>query len=401
MAAMKTSTRPSRRRPEPGVLPGVHGTVRVDRRITALLPRLRPGDVAVVDVLDLDKPTAQALADARVGAVVDARPLISGRFPNLGPELLAGAGVVLVDRVGADGMARLKDGSQVRVHDGHVYAGERIVASGRALDAEAIAAEMSAARQGMVSQLQSFTHNSTEFLRREQDLLLHGAGLPRLRTTMTDRAVVVVSDPRELAARRKGLRPFLHEQNPVLVAVDDAADALLGAGLRADVVLLTAMTEPPSAKALRAARDVVVVVAPGAATSAVERLERLGVRPVLFETTANTEDAALLLADAQDPKVVVTVGAGATLEEFLDRGRSGLASTYLTRLKVGSRVVDAAAVPMLYSGKVRPRHLLLALLVCVAVVAAAVATTPVGQEWAEDAWAWVSDTVQSLWGRIS
>ena len=397
---MKTSTRPSRRRPaEP--LPGVQGTARVDRRVATLLPRLRPGDVAVLDVLDLDKTTAQALADARVAAVVDASDLISGRYPNLGPELLAAAGVVLVDRIGAAGLTAIRDGGTVRVHDGVVHLGDRAVATGRMLDAPTIDSEMAAAQRGMVSQLQSFTHNSSEFLRREQDLLLHGAGLPRLRTSMAGRPVVVVSDPHELATRRRSLKPFLREQNPVLVGVDAGADALVSAGFKPDVVVVTASGEPPTAKAVRGARDVVMVVEAGGSRDAVERLERLGARPLRLETTATAEDAALLLANAADPRVIVTVGSRATLEEFLDRGRSGLASTYLTRLKVGARVVDASAVPTLYSGRVRPRHVLLALLVCVLAVGAAVASTPIGQEWAQDAWTWLREAFDRLQGRVS
>jgi uncharacterized membrane-anchored protein len=397
---MKTSTRPSRSRPVE-VLPGVHGTARVDRRIAALLPRLRPGDVAVLDVLDLDKTTAQALADAEVTAVVDASDLISGRYPNLGPELLADAGVLLVDRIGAAGLAAVKDGARVRVHDGMVHIGDRTVATGRPLDAATIEAEMAAARQGMASQLQSFTHNTSEFLRREQDLLLHGTGLPTLGTAMTGRPVVIVSDPHELAVRRKSLKAFLKEQHPVLVGVDAGADALVTAGLEPDVVVVTAAGETPTAKAVRGARDVVIVVEPGASRDAVERLERLGARPQRLETTATAEDAALLLANAADPRVIVTVGSRATLEEFLDRGRSGLASTYLTRLKVGARVVDAGAVPTLYSGRVRPRHVLLALVICVIAVVAAIATTPVGQEWAEDAGNWLRTAFDSLQERVS
>jgi uncharacterized membrane-anchored protein len=397
---MKTSTRPSRRRPAE-TLPGVHGTARVDRRIATLLPRLRPGDVAVLDVLDLDKTTAQALADAQVTAVVDASALISGRYPNLGPELLADAGVLLVDRIGADGLAAVKDGARVRVYDGMVHLGDRAVATGRVLDAATIEAEMAGARRGMVSQLQSFTHNSSEFLRREQDLLLHGTGLPTLRTSMTGRPVVVVSDPHELASHRKGLKPFLKEQDPVLVGVDAGADALVTAGFKPDVVVVTASGETPTAKAVRGARDVVMVVEPGASRDAVERLERLGARPLRLETTATAEDAALLLANAADPRVIVAVGSRATLEEFLDRGRSGLASTYLTRLKVGARVVDAGAVSTLYSGRVRPRHVVLALLVCVVAVIAALASTPVGQEWAQDAWAWLREPFDSLQERVS
>ncbi len=397
---MKTSTRPSRRRPTE-VLPGVHGTARVDRRISVLLPRLRPGDVAVIDVLDLDRPTAQALADARVAAVVDASDLISGRYPNLGPEVLAKAGVMLVDGVGSAGLAAIKDGATVRVHEGVVHVGDRSAATGRVLDQATINEALGAARQGMISQLQSFTHNSSEFLRREQDLLLHGIGLPTLHTSMKGRPVVVVSDARELAARRKDLKPFLREQKPVLIGVDAGADALLAAGHQPHVVVVTAAEEPPSAKAVRAAQDVVMVVEPGATTAGAERLERLGARPLRLETTATAQDAALLLADAAEARVVVAVGSRATLEEFLDRGRSGLASTYLTRLKVGTRVVDAEAVPTLYSGRVRPRHVLLALLLCVIAVAAAIATTPVGQEWAQDAWAWLADTLDTLRGKVT
>ncbi len=379
----------------------MHGIARVDRRVSALLPRLRRGDVAVLDVLDLDRQTAQALSDAGVAAVVDASALISGRYPNLGPELLAESGIVMVDRVGTDALSAIKDGSTVRVHDGAVHVADRAVALGRDLDPATIAGEMTAARQGLVTQLQSFTHNSSEFLRREQDLLLHGMGLPELRTKVAGRPVVVVADPHELAARRRGLKAFLHEQHPVLVGVDAGADALLAAGYKPHVVVVTAGLEPPSAKVLRAAQDVVLVVEPGAARSESERLERLGARPHRLETTASAPDAALLLADAGDARVIVEVGTQASLEEFLDRGRADLAGTYLTRLKVGARLVDAAAVPTLYSGRVRPRHLLLALLVCIVAVAAAVASTPVGHEWALDAQAWLADLLDTVQGRLS
>ena len=352
-------------------------------------------------MLDLDRPTAQALADARVAAVVDASDLISGRYPNLGPEVLAEAGVVLVDGVGADGLAAIKDGTSVRVHEGSVYVGEQAVASGRVLDRASIETALGAARQGMISQLQSFTHNSSEFLRREQDLLLHGTGLPTLRTAMAGRPVVVVSDPRELAARRKDLKPFLREQRPVLVGVDAGADALLGG--RSPAARRGGHRERGAAEREgrpRRPRTSSWSPSPAAPGRPWRPLERLGVRPHRLETTAAAEDAALLLADAAEARVIVVVGSRATLEEFLDRGRTGLASTYLTRLKVGTRIVDAEAVPTLYSGRVRPRHVLLALLVCVIAVAAAIATTPVGQEWAQDAWTWLGDAFADLRGTL-
>ena len=389
---------PSRQRP-PAPPPGLVGTARVDRRTRLLLPRLRPGDVAVVDHLDMDRATAQGLVDAGVSAVVNAAPMISGRYANLGPEVLAAAGVVLVDGIGVPGLGAIKDGSRVRLHEATVYVEDEAVAAGRPVDADTVRAQMAEARTGLATQLETFTHNSTEFLRREQDLLLHGRGLPRPATRIAGRPVVVVVRGHEYAAELRAIRPYLREQEPVLIGVERGADALVEAGYHPDIVVLSGGADDehrPSAKTLRAARDVVVCVDRGGDRSATEALERLGVRPLRLESAATPEDAALILADAGDASVIVGVGMHATLDEFLDRQRSGLASTYLTRLKVGPRLVDASALPQLYSGRVRPRHLYVVMLGGLAAMAAALSVTPVGHVWAGDLAVALSDVVDSL-----
>ena len=380
-------------------LPGLTGTARVDRRTRALLPRLRPGDIAVLDHVDLDRATAQALVDAEVAAVVNASAMISGRYPNLGPQVLVDAGVVVVDGIGSAGLSAISDGSSVRLHEATVYAGEEPLASGREVDAATVAAELDGARSGLITQLETFTHSSTEFLRREQDLLLHGQGLPRLNTRTAGRAVVVVVRGHDHERELDLIRPFLREQEPVLIGVGGGAEVLRAAGFTPDVVVLDAGAddlELPTAKTLKAARDVVLRTDRGSARDAVDQLERLGVRPLRFESAATPEDAALILADAGEASVIVGVGMHATLEDFLDSQRAGLASTYLTRLKVGPRLVDAAAVPYLYSGRVRPWHLFVVMLAGLVALAAAIAVTPVGQEWADQLIAWLTDTAQGL-----
>ncbi|MFN8195170.1 MAG: putative cytokinetic ring protein SteA [Nocardioidaceae bacterium] len=366
---------------------GLVAPARVDRRTSALLARLRPGDVAVVDHVDLDRATAQALVERRVAAVVNAEPMISGRFPNLGPQVLVDAGVPVVDAVGADLLLRVRDGADVRLLDGALFVGDELVATGRVVDAELVREEMEQAGAGLVAQLDSFTRNSVEFLRREEDLLLHGLGLPALRTAMGSRPVVVVVRAPDSAAELAGIERFVREQGALLVGVQRGADVLLHAGLRPHVVVLDSRADEvdtPSAKALRAAKDVVLRVDPGSGRAAEERIERLGIRPLACETGASPEDVALLLAHRGEASVVVGVGLHATLEEFLDRQRPGLASTYLTRLAVGERLVDARTLPGLYSGRVRPRHVFWVLLAGLAAVLAAIAVTPVGQQWAHD-----------------
>jgi uncharacterized membrane-anchored protein len=387
---MKSSVQ---KRPHIEALPGTAGTARVDRRTRDLLPRLRPGDVAVIDHVDLDRGTAQALVDAGVVAVVDAAAVISGRYPNLGPQTLAAAGVVIIDGVGASGLAGISDGAEVRIDDGAVFVGDVEVASGRVLDEESVAAEMELARSGLATQLSGLTHNSTELLRREQDLLLHGLGVPRLATPIAGRSVVVVAREYDAEAELAGVRAFLREQHPVVIGVGAAADTLRQAGVRVDIVVVDAAEDLPSAAVLRAARDVVVRADRGSTPAVVEQIERLGVRPSLIETAAAPADAALVLAGAADPTIIVAVGMRATVTELLDSQRPGAAGTYLTRLKLGPRLVDAAAVPHLYSGRVRPWHLLLVMLAGFVALAAAISVTPVGHEWAQT----LADTCSDLY----
>jgi uncharacterized membrane-anchored protein len=373
----------ARTRPD-AVRPVVRGTARVDRRLRAVLPRVRSGDVVVLDHLDLDRTGAQALVDAGAVAVVNASPMISGRFPNQGPQVLLDAGLLVLDNV--EGAFTLKDGAEVRVEDEVVFAGDRAVATGRRVDAGTVERELEAARGGLATQLESFTHNSVELLRREQDLFLDHEGVPRLNTRVRGRPVVVVGTgpgARDQMARAK---TFLREQNPVLIGVDGGADALVAAGYKPHVVVLTDGLEAvdrPRAQALRKARDVVVRVERGHRLHA-EGLERLGVQPQTFATSATTEDAALLLA-ASESELVVGIGLTTSFEQLLDRQRPGQASAYLTRLAIGPSYVDATVLDRLYSGRVRPWHLFLVYLGGLVALLAAISVTPVGQEWAHDA----------------
>jgi len=401
---------PSRHKPD-ARLPGTAGTVRVDRRTTTLMRRLKPGDIAVIDHLDLDRAHAEALLDRGVVAVVNVSPFISGRYPNLGPELLARSGVILVDRVGPAAFSKLHDGTPARVHEGQVFVNDEAVLSGHQLALDDVVAMMEEARGGLSTQLQSFTHNTTEFLRREQDLLLHGQGAPELRTKLDGRPVVVVVKGYDYRDDLRRLKGYIREQRPVLVGVDAGADALLEAGHRPDIVVVGESGLAPgnrsgdvgtlSDKALRGAREVVLHTDRAGRAVGSDRLDRLGVRSQEFAASGTSEDVALLLADLAGASLIVSVGTHATLDEFLDRHRSGLASTFLTRLRVGPKLVDAKGVPQLYSGRVRIWHLLVVLLAGVAALLVALAGTPAGHEWWETVSTWLDPVTDWLQGLLS
>jgi len=401
----------STRQPVDPGLPGLSGTARVDRRTSALVRRLKPGDVAVIDHLDLDRANAEALVDAGVAAVVNASPSISGRYPNLGPELLVRNGVVLLDNVGPDVFTAVNDGASVRLHQGQLLAGDTVLASGTRLGADEVKDLMEEARSGLTTQLQSFTHNTTEFLRREQDLLLHGQGAPRLRARTQGRPVIVVVKGYDYRADLRRLRRFIREQRPVLIGVDSGVDALIAAGHRPDVAVVgeQGLAQSGTAaehgqdvtdKGLRHAREVVLHADRSGRAIGSDRLERLGVRTQTLAASGTTEDVAMLLADVSGASLIVTVGTHATLDEFLDRQRSGLASTFLTRLRVGPKLVDAKSVPQLYSGRVRLWHLALVVLAGLVALAVAIAATPVGAQWWNDLRPHLTDVTDWIQGLL-
>lgn len=377
-------------------LPGVTGVARVDRRTRELLRRVGPGDIVVLDQLDLDRTTADALVEAEVGAVVNASPSISGRFPNLGPEVIVGAGIPLVDGTGGEVLHRIKDGMKVRLHQGVVYSGDRRIASGTEQTPDSVADQMIEAKAGMSTQLEAFSANTIEFLRRERTLILDGVGVPEVRIPLRDKHVLVVAPGKGHAADLRALRKYIAEHRPVLIGVDGGADTLRELRYTPDIIV----GDPSGiqAETLKSGAEVVVPAQPDGHAPGVTRIQDLGIGAVTFPASGNAEDLALLIADTHQASLVVTVGFQATLAEFLDRGRSGSnPSTFLTRLKLGTKLVDGKAVATLHRNRVSLGAVFLLVLAALLVVAAALLLSNVGTVYL----GWIRDTWHSLmtWGK--
>ncbi|MEO9238545.1 MAG: putative cytokinetic ring protein SteA, partial [Jatrophihabitantaceae bacterium] len=329
---------------------GISGVTRLDRRVGRLLRRLHAGDIAVIDIVDLDRSTADALVAAKVSAVVNAGESISGRYPNLGPEVLIAHGIAILDAVGGEIFADVKEGTKLRLDGDVLYAGEREVARGSRLDADSVAEALRAAKAGLSTQLEAFASSTQQHMLREKELLLDGIGLPELRTRFAGRHVLLVAKEYDYRADLKALKHYIREFRPVLVGVDGGADVLRDAGYRPDLVIgeLDSMSDA----ALTDAGEVVAHADYHGRATGLARVQDLRIDPIVFATSSTSEDAAVLIADAGAAKLIVTVGMRATLEEFLDSGRGGMASTVLTRLKVGGRLVDAKAAAQLFQTRI-------------------------------------------------
>jgi uncharacterized membrane-anchored protein len=374
--------------------PGVIGTARVDRDIDRLLRRVCPGDIVVLDVLDLDRITADALVDAEIAAVVNASPSVSGRYPNLGPEVLLANGVTLIDETGTDVFKKVKDGSKVRLYNGGVYVGDRRLIRGTERTDEEIADLMQEAKTGLVSHLEAFAGNTIEFIRSESPLLIDGIGIPDVDIELRRRHVVVVADEEDAAEDLKRLKPFIKEYQPVLIGAGTGADVLRKAGYRPQ--LIVGDPSELSTEVLKCGAQVVIPADADGHAPGLERIQDLGVGAMTFPAAGSPADLALLLADHHGAALLVTAGHRANIETFFDRTRQqSNPSTFLTRLRVGEKVVDAKAVATLYHNRISSGAIALLILTMLISIIAALwvsRTDTVVLHWAATYW-----THFSLW----
>jgi uncharacterized membrane-anchored protein len=366
----------SRRRAGASDLPGVVGRARLDRRTKNLTRRLRPGEIAIIDHVDLDRVSAESLLHCQVAAVVNAAECITGRYPNLGPALLIEAGVPVIDQVGPEVLNAVSEGQLVRLDGDTLYAGDQVIAKGTVLTKQAVADAMAAAREGLSAQIRAFMANTVEYIGRDFEELIDGIGVPKLRTRLDGRHALVVARGYRHREDLAALRGYIREFKPVLVAVDGGADALLEAGYRPN--LIVGDMDSVSDRALTCGAEIVVHAYSDGRAPGQERVTTLGLDSVSVAATGTSEDVALLLADELGARLIVAVGMHFTLVEFLDKGRPGMASAILTRMRVGDKIVEPKGVSRLYQSRVSTPWLVLLVLAAAAALVVAAAAIPAG-----------------------
>ncbi|MET0894384.1 MAG: putative cytokinetic ring protein SteA [Acidimicrobiia bacterium] len=329
----------------------VEGTAKVDARTKDMIRRLQPGEIAVIDHTDLDRVAADGLIESGVVAVVNAGRSISGRYPNVGPIRVVRAGILLVDHAGPDLLGAIKEGDRLCIVDGEISRDGEVIASGTVLTEPGIEAAMEVARAAIGVELERFAENTLEYIRREAQLTFEPIELPPLHTVFKGRHALVVVRGHDYKSDLAALRPYIREYRPSLIGVDGGADALLDLGLKPDIII--GDFDSVSEKALHCGAELVHHVHPDGRAPGRENLLEWGVDYHEFVVEGTSEDVAMLLAHESGAQLIVAVGTHATMVEFLDKGRRGMASTFLTRLRLGPRLVDAKGVSQLYEGRMR------------------------------------------------
>jgi uncharacterized membrane-anchored protein len=365
----------------------IEGRVRLGRRTKHLVKRLVPGDVAVIDHVNIDRIAAEELISTGVRVVINAAPSSNGRYPNAGPLLLVQAGVRLIDVEDADPFELLAEGNRVSVADGIVLGGGRELLRGRSLGVEELERQRDEQLERVDEALAEFAENTVAHVRQETDLLTGSVEFPPTRASFRDRHVLIVVRGDRHRRDLKALRAYIRDVRPLVVAVDGGADGVLEAGMRPDVIL--GDMDSAGDEALRCGAELIVHAYPDGRAPGRQRLLDLGLDHTLLPAAGTSEDVAMLMAYEKGATLIVSVGAHFNLIEFLDRKRGGMSSTFLTRLRIGEKLVDAKGVSRLYNPSSPFGPMILFLAAFMVLLAIVVITSPA-----------LNDLVQLVWLKI-
>lgn len=350
------------------------GTAKLDRRTKRLVRRVGPDDIAIIDHPNLDRISAEELLESGVRVVVNVSPSSTGAYPNAGPLALVRGGVCLIDAPGTELFEEVKEGDPLVVRGSSLFRNGTRLAAGRAREEDELARDLDEQRSRVSRALQEFAENTLRHLREETALLSDDVQMPQLRTRFRDRHVLVVARSPDTKRDLSIVGPYVGDFRPVLVGVDGGADALVAAGYRPD--LIVGDMDSVSDATLQCGAELVVHAYPDGRAPGRDRLDRLGLSSTVLPTPGISEDAAMLLAYEKGAELIVAVGTRFNVIEFLERNRAGMSSTFLTRLKVGEKLVDARGVSRLFRPRVGLSMVVTFALASLAVVGAVLIASP-------------------------
>jgi uncharacterized membrane-anchored protein len=354
--------------------------VRVDARTKELVKRLRRGEIALIDHEDLDATAAQALADCKPAAVINRAHSISGRYPNGGPSILLDARIPLYDAVDPEAVSVVRDGDALVIGDNELLLRDRILTRLEPMDETTVRERLAQASQNLEEELRRFSENTLRYIAAERGFVTADLPLPPLKTSLRGRPALIVARGEGYKQDLAAIRAYIRNARPALIAVDGGADALLEAGYRPDLII--GDMDSATDTALRCGAELVVhAYSDGRPGTGWRRVRDLGLPAHLLPSLGTSEDVAMLLAYQSGASLLVAVGTRFSLIEFLEKRRSGMASTFLTRLKVGSLLVDAKGVSRLYQPAFSARHLVLLAISASLPVLALAAHAPAFQRW--------------------
>ncbi|SNX55380.1 putative cytokinetic ring protein SteA [Thermoanaerobacterium sp. RBIITD] len=324
----------------------ITGIIKIDKKTKNLAKRINPGEIAVIDHVDIDEIGAESLIEKKILAVINASKSISGKYPNLGPAIIDKAGIPIIDEVGEGIFDLLRENDRITIIDNEIYKDGKLIAKGKLLTHDVINYKMEESKENLETELDKFIENTLEYAKREKSFILGNVEIPDVKTKFKDRHALVVVRGKDYKEDLYTIKQYISDVKPILIGVDGGADALIEVGLNPDIIV--GDMDSVSDKALKQAREIVVHAYPDGRAPGLDRVKVLGLDAHIFKAPGTSEDIAMLLAFEKGADLIVAVGTHSSMIDFLEKGRKGMSSTFLVRLKIGSKLIDAKGVNKLY-----------------------------------------------------
>lgn len=329
---------------------------RIDKRTKELVNRLNNGEIAVINHRDIDEVAANSLVMCKPRMVINAERSISGRYPNLGPEILEKAGIPILDHVGTDVFDAISEGDLLEIKGNEIYLKEKCIGKGTLLTEALIKEKLEATKENFQNELDKFIENTLEYAKKEKSMILGNLKIPKVQTKFKKRHTLVVVRGQNYREDLQAIRSYIEEFHPILIGVDGGGDALLEFGYVPDMIV--GDMDSVSDECLKTCKEIIVHAYPNGKAPGLERVEELGLESVVFPAPGTSEDIAMLLAFENETELIVAVGTHSNMVDFLEKGRKGMASTFLVRLMVGSKLIDAKGVNKLYKQSMKVKYLI-------------------------------------------
>lgn len=333
----------------------IKGVARVDKRTKDLVKRLQPNEIAVINHEELDEVAAESLVATKIKGVINASESISRRYPNLGPLVLAEAGVHIIDNVGQDILTQINEGDEIEIYYNLIVKNGQNIGQGEVLTVDKINSEMAKTKKNLGTVLEKFVQNTLEYAQQEQWFILGGVNIPDTDIKFKERHTLIVVRGQNYKEDLLAINSYINEIHPILIGVDGGADALRELGYKPDIII--GDMDSISDTTLKCGAEIIVHAYPDGRAPGMERVNKLGLKAITFPAPGTSEDIAMLLAYEKGTEIIVAVGTHSNMIDFLEKGRKGMASTFLVRMKVGSILVDARGVNKLYKQPVKKRFL--------------------------------------------
>ena len=333
----------------------IEAPIRIDRKTKRLATRLTGGEIAVINHVDIDEVAANSLVEGKIKAVINVAQSISGRYPNKGPGILAQKNIPIIDNVGQEVFDNLQEGQIIQIIDGKVYKDGEVIGQGEVLDKEKVQEKIRLAYENLSVELDRFIDNTIEYAKKEKGFILGEVEIPHVKTDYKNKHVLIVVRGQDYKRDLSTIISYIEEVHPILVGVDGGADALLEFGYTPDVIV--GDMDSVSDESLKKAREIVVHAYPDGRAPGLKRVEELGLEAIVFPAPGTSEDIAMLTAYEYGAELIVALGTHSNMIDFLEKGRKGMSSTFLVRLKIGSKLIDAKGVNLLYRSKLKVKYI--------------------------------------------